>query len=147
MSVGGTSLFLDQGGRRQSESVWNDNGPRDYCEQAFERPLGAQRRRLQHPVQRQGLAESLSSWNSTGCGSERLDNDVSADADYLTGFDVYDSYNCGDACSPAPGWFTRRRHLAVVADHRRDLRAGLAAPTASATRRSPSTGTGTRPTT
>ena len=61
---------------------------------------------MQHPVQRQGWQTSLSSWNSTGCGSKRLDNDVSADADYLTGFDVYDSYNCGDACSPAPGWFT-----------------------------------------
>ena len=27
-------------------------------------------------------------------------------ADYLTGFDIYDSYNCGSACAPAPGWFT-----------------------------------------
>ena len=45
-------------------------------------------------------------WGSTGCGSKRLDSDVSAVADYLTGFDIYDSYNCGSACSPAPGWFT-----------------------------------------
>ena len=106
MSVGGTSLFLDQGGHRQSESVWNDNGPRDYFEQAFERPLGAAGGGCSTLFSARDWQTSLSAWNSTGCGSRRLDNDVSADADYLTGFDVYDSDNCGDACAPAPGWFT-----------------------------------------
>jgi subtilase family serine protease len=106
VSVGGTSLYLDQGGHRQSESVWNDNGPRDYWEQAFERSLGAGGGGCSTLFTARDWQKSLSSWNSTGCGSARLDNDVSADADYLTGFDIYDSYNCGDACSPAPGWFT-----------------------------------------
>ena len=106
VSVGGTSLFLDQGGRRQSESVWNDNGTRDYYEQAFERPLGASGGGCSTLFSARDWQKSLSGWGSTGCGSGRLDNDVSADADYLTGFDIYDSYNCGDACSPAPGWFT-----------------------------------------
>jgi len=106
VSVGGTSLFLDQGGHRQSESVWNDNGPRDYFEEAFERPLGAGGGGCSTLFSAREWQTSLSTWNSTGCGSGRLDNDVSADADYLTGFDVYDSDNCGDACSPAPGWFT-----------------------------------------
>ena len=106
VSVGGTSLFLDQGGHRQSESVWNDNGPADYFEQAFERPLGAGGGGCSTLFTARAWQTSLSTWNSTGCGSKRLDNDVSADADYLTGFDVYDSDNCGDACYPAPGWFT-----------------------------------------
>jgi PKD domain len=106
VSVGGTSLFLDQSGRRQSESVWNDNGTRDYYEQAFERPLGASGGGCSALFNARDWQKSLSAWASTGCGSGRLDNDVSADADYLTGFDIYDTYNCGDACSPAPGWFT-----------------------------------------
>jgi subtilase family serine protease len=106
VSVGGTSLYLDQSGHRQSESVWNDNGPRDYWEQAFERALGAGGGGCSTEFSARGWQTSLGVWNSTGCGSKRLDNDVSAVADYLTGFDVYDSYACGDACSPAPGWFT-----------------------------------------
>ena len=41
------------------------------------------------------------------CGTHRLVADVSADADYLTGFDIYDTFNCGSACSPpVPGWLT-----------------------------------------
>jgi len=35
-------------------------------------------------------------------------SDISADADYLTGIDIYDTYNCGSACSAdgVPGWLT-----------------------------------------
>ena len=106
VSVGGTSLFLDQGGRRQSESVWNDNGPQDYFERAFDQPLGAGGGGCSTLFTARDWQKSLGGWASTGCGSGRLDNDVSADADYLTGFDIYDSYDCGDACSPAPAWFT-----------------------------------------
>jgi subtilase family serine protease len=32
VSVGGTSLYLGQTATRQSESAWNDNGPRDYLQ-------------------------------------------------------------------------------------------------------------------
>jgi len=106
VSVGGTSLFLNQTGGRQAESVWNDNGPRDYYEQAFERSLGASGGGCSTRFLAQKWQTSLGVWNSTGCGPMRLDSDVSAVADYLTGFDIYDSYNCGDPCSPAPGWFT-----------------------------------------
>lgn len=106
VSVGGTSLDLNQTGGRQSESVWNDNGPRDRYEMAFERSLGAGGGGCSHLFTAREWQKSLAGWGSTGCGSGRLDNDVSADADYLTGFDIYDSYNCGDPCSPAPGWFT-----------------------------------------
>jgi subtilase family serine protease len=41
VSVGGTSLNLGQSATRQSETVWNDNGPRDTLQQWFGFPLGA----------------------------------------------------------------------------------------------------------
>jgi subtilase family serine protease len=106
VSVGGTSLSLGQTAARQSESVWNDNGPRDYLESAFGAALGAGGGGCSTLFTAQRWQSSLSTWGSTGCGSKRLVSDVSAVADYLTGFDVYDSNNCGSACSPAPGWFT-----------------------------------------
>ena len=106
VSVGGTSLYLGQTAARQSESVWNDNGPRDLLEQDFGQPLGASGGGCSTMFSAQHWQTSLSTWGSTGCGSKRLYSDVSAVADYLTGFDIYDSYNCGSACAPAPGWFT-----------------------------------------
>jgi hypothetical protein len=48
-------------------------------------------------------------WTSTACGSKRLDNDISAVADPYTGFDIYDSYNCGESCEEGgigKGWVT-----------------------------------------
>jgi hypothetical protein len=106
VSVGGTSLYLGQTAIRQAESVWNDNGPRDVLQQAFGEPLGASGGGCSTLFSAQRWQTSLSTWARTGCGSMRLDNDVSAVGDYLTGFDIYDSYNCGSSCSPAPGWFT-----------------------------------------
>ncbi len=106
VSVGGTSLYLGQTAARQSESVWNDNGVRDVLQQDFGAPLGAGGGGCSTLFSAQRWQTSLSVWGSTGCGSKRLDSDVSAVADYLTGFDIYDSYNCGSSCSPAPGWFT-----------------------------------------
>jgi hypothetical protein len=48
-------------------------------------------------------------WASTACGTKRLDNDISVVADPYTGFDVYDSYNCGKSCEAGgfgKGWET-----------------------------------------
>ena len=106
VSVGGTALYLGQNAARQSETVWNDNGVKDVLEQGFGTPLGAAGGGCSGLFSAQGWQKSLSVWSSTGCGTHRLAADVSADADYLTGLDIYDSYNCGSACSPAPGWFT-----------------------------------------
>lgn len=105
VSVGGTSLDLTQDGARQSETVWNDNGTKDYYQQLLDEPLGASGGGCSTRFSAPKWQTSLSVWGSTGCGTKRLSNDVSAVADYLTGFDVYDSYGCGE-CSPAPGWFT-----------------------------------------
>ena len=106
VSVGGTSLYLGQGAARQSETVWNDNGVRDVLQQAFAAPLGAGGGGCSTLFSAQHWQSSLGAWGSTGCGGKRLVSDVSAVADYLTGFDIYDSYNCGSSCSPAPGWLT-----------------------------------------
>jgi subtilase family serine protease len=106
VSVGGTSLYLGRTAARQSETVWNDNGARDYDQQLTGVALGASGGGCSTMFSAQRWQTSLSTWGSTGCGSKRLDSDVSAVADYLTGLDVYDSDKCGSACSPAPGWFT-----------------------------------------
>jgi hypothetical protein len=106
VSVGGTSLFLGRNGSRQSETVWNDNGIQDYFEQALERPLDAGGGGCSTKFSARKWQTSLSGWDSTGCGTKRLVSDVSAVADYLTGFDIYDSYNCGSSCKTALGWFT-----------------------------------------
>jgi hypothetical protein len=106
VAVGGTSLYLGQSAVRQSETVWNDNGPGDYYQGLLGFALGASGGGCSTLFSASGWQTHLSTWASTGCGSNRLDADVSAVGDYLTGFDIYDSYNCGSACSPAPGWLT-----------------------------------------
>jgi hypothetical protein len=94
VSVGGTSLTLDEAGTRAGETVWNGNGPFDSsffaegaggggCSTMFTAPL---------------WQRNVPGFSATGCGSKRLAADVSAVADPLTGFDIYDSYNCGTAC-------------------------------------------------
>lgn len=95
VAVGGTSLVLNANGTRASERVWNDDGPGD--ELGFPRGFvsgggcstlfGAQPWQLSTP----GYATS-------DCGTRRLAADVSAVADPYTGFDIYDSYDCGPDC-------------------------------------------------
>jgi PKD domain len=104
VSVGGTSLYLNQGGGRQSESVWNDNGPKDYYQRLLDESFGAAGGGCSTQYTAREWQKSLAGWDSTGCGNMRLDNDVAADADYLTGFDIYDSYACDQGCDT--GWLT-----------------------------------------
>lgn len=105
VAVGGTSLFLGQGGARQSETVWNDNGTEDYDELNIGLAFGAGGGGCSTIFPAQGWQTHLSVWGSTACGTNRLDADVSAVADYLTGFDIYDSYS-GDPSTWTPGWGT-----------------------------------------
>jgi subtilase family serine protease len=106
VSVGGTSLYLGQTAARQSETVWNDNGPNDYWEAVLFASLGAGGGGCSTLFTAQGWQSSLSVYPSTACGTKRLDADVSAVADYLTGFDVYDSYTCASGCVPSAGYYT-----------------------------------------
>ncbi len=98
VAVGGTSLVLNSNGTRSSETVWNNDGPAGGdtmdgasgggCSTLFPAP---------------SWQTSLSDWSSTACGSSRLAADISADGNPDTGFDIYDSYNCGTDCQNTDG--------------------------------------------
>jgi hypothetical protein len=93
VAVGGTSLELATNGTRASESVWNDSGrPTSLGE--FNSPEFKQFSATGGGCSTLFAAPSWQldtpGWTSTGCGSKRLDNDVSAVADPYTGFDIYD---------------------------------------------------------
>jgi subtilase family serine protease len=108
VAVGGTSLLLGQTAVRQNESVWNDNGFQDYAEYLSGYILGAGGGGCSSTFAAQAWQTNTTTnpnWAKTACGTHRLVADVSAIADYLTGFDIYDSYNCGSACGGA-GWMT-----------------------------------------
>ncbi|SPF48441.1 putative Subtilase family serine protease [Candidatus Sulfotelmatobacter kueseliae] len=105
VAVGGTSLFLSQTGTRQSETVWNDNGTYDYFQSLFGFALGATGGGCSNLFTAQPWQSNLSNWAATACGTHRLPADVSADADPITGLDVYDTFNCGTPC-PTQGWQT-----------------------------------------
>ncbi len=101
VAVGGTSLSLNSNGTRNAETVWDDdnlgavnptgNGGSSGggCSTVFPAP---------------SWQTSVSDWPATACGTYRLASDVSADADPFTGFDVYDSFSCGNDC--LTGWTT-----------------------------------------
>lgn len=104
VAVGGTSLYLGQTAVRQNETVWNDNGTKDYWEKSFGTPLGATGGGCSTIIPARAWQSNLSNWSKAACGTHRLVSDVSAVGDYLTGFDIYISYDCGGACST--GWQT-----------------------------------------
>ena len=94
ISVGGTTLSLNGEGKRAQETVWNGNGrenEREYesgasgggCSIFFEAPFW------------QRYAPGFA---ASGCGDKRLNADVAAVADPVTGFDIYDTYDCGPEC-------------------------------------------------
>jgi subtilase family serine protease len=78
VAVGGTNLQLGAGNTYGSESVWNQGATSatgSGCDDA-----SAAR----------AWQTALANWSSTGCGTFRAMNDVSADADPSTGAAVYD---------------------------------------------------------
>lgn len=105
VAVGGTSLYLGETATRQSETVWNDNGVKDYFQRLFGERLGASGGGCSTRFAAKTWQTHVAGWKNTTCGTKRLAADVAAVADYLTGLDIYDSYGCAE-CSPAPGWFT-----------------------------------------
>jgi len=85
--------------------VWNGNGIDDFYELEFGSPLGASGGGCSTVFAAQGWQIALSNWADTDCGTKRLDADIAADADPLTGVDIFDSFKCGADC-PSPGWLT-----------------------------------------
>jgi hypothetical protein len=102
VAVGGTSLYLNSDGTRGSETVWDDDGP-EYAKNNANYQPGATGGGCSHLFAAPSWQSSVSDWASTGCGSYRLDGDVAALGDPLTGFDVYDSYACAQCTT---GWQT-----------------------------------------
>jgi PKD repeat protein len=94
VAVGGTTLELNETGKRKSETVWNGNGPLDESEFAE----GATGGGCSTLFIAELWQREAPGFGATDCGSKRLTADVSAVADPYTGFDIYDSYNCGEAC-------------------------------------------------
>jgi PKD repeat protein len=108
IAVGGTSLTLEADGTRAMETVWDDDGPADQFGSEFPEE-GATGGGCSHQYAAQPWQREVSGFSTSGCGSARLDADVSAVADPFTGFDVYDSYECGRDCNfprVQGGWIT-----------------------------------------
>jgi hypothetical protein len=107
VAVGGTSLVLNENGTRHSETVWNDSGRPSHPEEfkQYSGSGGGCSTLFTAPSWQQ----NATGWAGTACGTNRLDNDVAAVADPYTGFDIYDSYNCGKICEKeglGKGWIT-----------------------------------------
>jgi hypothetical protein len=96
VSVGGTTV-IDSGTRH--EYVWNENGPANIAGYKGYGPQGASGGGCSQVFTAPRWQRHVAGYAATGCGSKRLAADVSADADPLTGFDVYDS-------DDGLGWFT-----------------------------------------
>jgi subtilase family serine protease len=78
VSIGGTTLNLNNDGSYNSESVWNGTG--SGCSTV---------------ISAQSFQTSASNWAAIGCGTKRGMTDVSAVADPATGAAVYDTYGYG----------------------------------------------------
>lgn len=109
VSVGGTSLKLNENGTRNSETVWNHNGPGDKVGLKDKEAEGASGGGCSTLFTAPLWQQNVANWGESGCGTKRLDNDISAVADPYTGFDIYDSYVCGKSCEEnggGEGWET-----------------------------------------
>lgn len=109
VAVGGTTLALESDGARASETVWNNNGPGDRVGLSKGFAQGATGGGCSERFTAQAWQQSTPGFANTGCGTKRLAADISADANPLTGFDIYDSYDCGAYCERhgvGKGWIT-----------------------------------------
>jgi hypothetical protein len=105
VAVGGTTLKLDpKTGHRLKERVWNRNGLFDYAG-LQKGPLGSTGGGCSTGFLAPGWQLNIADYVKTGCGESRAAADVSVVADPNTGFDVYDSFDCGKQCPPK-GWTT-----------------------------------------
>ena len=100
VSVGGTSLYLNQNGTLQSQTVWNEDGTKAHVEQSVGAPMGASGGGCSRFVTAPAWQQKLKVWPQTACGTKRLAADVSAVADPYTGFDTYNTSDGGT------GWQT-----------------------------------------
>ncbi len=95
VAVGGTTLDLGPNGERSAETVWNGDGPLDALGATEQGATGGGCSTL---FEAQPWQRDAAGYAAAGCGGTRLDADVAAVADPDTGFDIYDSYECGAPC-------------------------------------------------
>ena len=114
IGVGGTTLNLNPDSTRAGESVWNDNGAFDGYGYNLG-PLGASGGGCSSLYSAQPWQQAVAGYSTLGCGSTlRNGVDIAADADYFTGFDMYETIawcsgtdDNGNSCpSQSPGWET-----------------------------------------
>jgi subtilase family serine protease len=116
VGVGGTSLTLTSGGSRATETVWNDNGEDDTDGLGLGAALGASGSGCSTIYTAQAWQQDVAGYSGLGCGATlRNGVDVAADADYLTGFDTFETTTSwctstdgnGNGCPGSdPGWQT-----------------------------------------
>jgi subtilase family serine protease len=122
VGVGGTSLTINSGGSRASETVWNDNGPDDNPGFGDGIAYGASGGGCSTVYTAQAWQQDVAGYGSLGCGSTARNGvDVAADADYIQGSGGYDTYETTTSwCTPGmndgtgnnscptsdPGWQT-----------------------------------------
>ncbi len=108
VAVGGTSLKLNASGTRAGETVWDENGPGDDIGE-LDGPQGATGGGCSRLFTAEPWQREVAGYAATGCGQARIVADVSAVGDPATGFDIYDSYECGAGCEfhrVEGGWAT-----------------------------------------
>jgi subtilase family serine protease len=119
IGVGGTSLYLNSDGTRQSEAVWNDNGSSDIDGYAIGHTFGVRAGATGGGCSTVSTArpwqQNVAGYRGLGCGATlRSGVDVAAVADSFTGYDTYEttswclgSDGTGHACPASePGWET-----------------------------------------
>jgi hypothetical protein len=104
VATGGTALTLNSDATRNTEAVWNEDGPEDSQAIAHPQVNGASGGGCSGNFTAQGWQSNIAGFANTGCGTTRLAADVSALADPYTGYDIYDSYN--DTQGDGNGWQT-----------------------------------------
>jgi hypothetical protein len=116
VGVGGTTLHLNPDSTRADETVWNDNGPSGAFGLLAGRSLGAAGGGCSSVYNAQTWQRAVAGYGTLGCGSVRRSGvDIAAEADYLTGYDVFETTTSwcsgtdgnGNPCpSQNPGWQT-----------------------------------------
>ena len=101
VSVGGTSLALNNDASIALQEVWNENGADDQAGLTAGAALGAGGGGCSTEFTAPAWQSSYPGYASADCGGKRLSADVSMVSDPETGFDIYDTWGTGDT-----GWLT-----------------------------------------
>jgi hypothetical protein len=99
IAVSGTSLYQNPDGTRQSEQVWNENGPADIWGFNLGSALGAAGGGCSKLYTPRAWQSTAAGYKQLGCAGKRSVTDIAAIADPYTGYDIYDTFQ-------SSGWQT-----------------------------------------